>query len=140
MVMLAKGNRGGEVTRACKEDGGFYLGSIGGPAAKLAQDNIKKVEVLDFPELGMEAVWKIDVVDFPAFVVVDDKGNDFFAETLRPIATNIPVGTAQVAFIRLGRQQLFLVGQCFLPVPFAQMVQNARFLPVAIPFIHGLFA
>ncbi len=92
MVMLAKGNRGAEVTRACKENGGFYLGSIGGPAAKLAQDNIKKVEVLDFPELGMEAVWKIDVVDFPAFVVVDDKGNDFFAETLRPIATNIPVG------------------------------------------------
>ncbi len=92
MVMLAKGNRSDAVTRACKENGGFYLGSIGGPAARLAQDNIKKVEVLDFPELGMEAVWKIDVVDFPAFVVVDDKGNDFFAETLRPIATNIPVG------------------------------------------------
>ena len=92
MVMLAKGNRSNAVTRACQENGGFYLGSIGGPAARLAQDNIKKVEVLDFPELGMEAVWKIDVVDFPAFVVVDDKGNDFFAETLRPIATNIPVG------------------------------------------------
>ena len=68
------------------------MGSIGGPAARLAQDNIKKVEVLDFAELGMEAVWKIDVVDFPAFIVVDDKGNDFFAETLRPIVTNIPVG------------------------------------------------
>ena len=92
MVMLAKGNRSNEVTRACKDNGGFYLGSIGGPAARLAQDNIKKVEVLDFAELGMEAVWKIDVVDFPAFIVVDDKGNDFFAETLRPIATNIPVG------------------------------------------------
>ncbi|MFY9209284.1 MAG: fumarate hydratase [Candidatus Nanopelagicales bacterium] len=92
MVMLAKGNRSNEVTRACKDNGGFYLGSIGGPAARLAQDNIKKVEVLDFAELGMEAVWKIDVVDFPAFIVVDDKGNDFFAETLRPIVTNIPVG------------------------------------------------
>lgn len=92
MVMLAKGNRSNAVTRACKENGGFYLGSIGGPAARLAQDNITKVEVLDFPELGMEAVWKIEVKDFPAFVVVDDKGNDFFEETLKPIATNIPVG------------------------------------------------
>ena len=91
-VMLAKGNRSAAVTNACKENGGFYLGSIGGPAARLAQDNITKVEVLDFPELGMEAVWRIEVVDFPAFVVVDDKGNDFFAETLRPIATTIPVG------------------------------------------------
>lgn len=92
LVMLAKGNRSSAVTRACKDNGGFYLGSIGGPAARLAQDNITKVEVLDFPELGMEAVWKIDVKDFPAFLVVDDKGNDFFAETLRPIATHIPVG------------------------------------------------
>ena len=91
-VMLAKGNRSAAVTKACEENGGFYLGSIGGPAARLAQDNITKVEVLDFPELGMEAVWKIEVVDFPAFVVVDDKGNDFFAETLRPVATTIPVG------------------------------------------------
>lgn len=91
-VMLAKGNRSAAVTNACQTNGGFYLGSIGGPAARLAQDNITKVEVLDFPELGMEAVWKIDVVDFPAFVVVDDKGNDFFAETLRPVATTIPVG------------------------------------------------
>ena len=90
-VMLAKGNRSAAVTRACEENGGFYLGSIGGPAARLAQDNIRKVEVLDFPELGMEAVWRIEVEDFPAFVVVDDKGNDFFAETLRPI-TQIPVG------------------------------------------------
>jgi len=79
MVMLAKGNRSSAVTSACKKHGGFYLGSIGGPAARLAQDCIKKVEVLEYPELGMEAVWKIDVVDFPAFIVVDDKGNDFFA-------------------------------------------------------------
>ena len=79
MVMLAKGNRSTAVTDACKKYGGFYLGSIGGPAARLAQDCIKKVEVLEYPELGMEAVWKIDVVDFPAFIVVDDKGNDFFA-------------------------------------------------------------
>lgn len=80
MVMLAKGNRSKAVTDACKTHGGFYLGSIGGPAARLAQDCIKKVEVLEYPELGMEAIWKIDVVDFPAFIVVDDKGNDFFAE------------------------------------------------------------
>jgi fumarate hydratase, class I len=92
LVMLAKGNRSNAVTKACQANGGFYLGSIGGPAARLAQDNITRVEVLDFPELGMEAVWKIDVKDFPAFIVVDDKGNDFFAETLKPIATNIPVG------------------------------------------------
>ena len=78
-VMLAKGNRSKAVTEACRKHGGFYLGSIGGPAARLAQDCIKKVEVLDYAELGMEAVWKIDVVDFPAFTVVDDKGNDFFA-------------------------------------------------------------
>ncbi len=80
MVMLAKGNRSKQVTEACKKHGGFYLGSIGGPAARLARDCIKKVEVLEYPELGMEAVWKIDVVDFPAFIVVDDKGNDFFAD------------------------------------------------------------
>ena len=91
-VMLAKGNRSNAVTKACAENGGFYLGSIGGPAARLAQDCIRKVEVLDFPELGMEAVWRIEVEDFPAFVVVDDKGNDFFAETSRPIANRIPVG------------------------------------------------
>ena len=84
-VMLAKGNRSQAVTDACKTHGGFYLGSIGGPAARLAQDCIKKVEVLDFEELGMEAVWKIDVVDFPAFIVVDDKGNDFFAQTSKPM-------------------------------------------------------
>ena len=84
-VMLAKGNRSKAVTDACEKHGGFYLGSIGGPAARLAQDCIKKVEVLDFEDLGMEAVWKIDVVDFPAFIVVDDKGNDFFAETMRPL-------------------------------------------------------
>ena len=79
MVMLAKGNRSPAVTAACKKHGGFYLGSIGGPAARLAQDCIKKVEVLEYAELGMEAVWKIEVADFPAFIVVDDKGNDFFA-------------------------------------------------------------
>ena len=78
MVMIAKGNRSQQVTDACKRHGGFYLGSIGGPAAVLAEENIKKVEVLDFPELGMEAVWRIQVVDFPAFILVDDKGNDFF--------------------------------------------------------------
>jgi len=79
MVMLAKGNRGPEVTASCKKHGGFYLGSVGGPAAILAKENIEKVEVLEYPELGMEAVWKIRVRDFPAFVLVDDKGNDFFA-------------------------------------------------------------
>ena len=85
-VMLAKGNRSKVVTDACKAHGGFYLGSIGGPAARLAQDCIKKVEVLDFEDLGMEAIWKIDVVDFPAFIVVDDKGNDFFAETSKMVS------------------------------------------------------
>ncbi len=78
MIMIAKGNRSQQVTDACKKYGGFYLGSIGGPAAILAEENIKKVECIDFPELGMEAVWKIEVVDFPAFILVDDKGNDFF--------------------------------------------------------------
>ena len=78
MVMIAKGNRSQQVTDACAKYGGFYLGSIGGPAAVLAEENIKKVECIDFPELGMEAVWKIEVVDFPAFILVDDKGNDFF--------------------------------------------------------------
>ena len=85
LVMLAKGNRSKQVTEACKKNGGFYLGSVGGPAARLAQDCIKKVEVLDYEELGMEAVWKIEVEDFPAFIVVDDKGNDFFAETSKPL-------------------------------------------------------
>ncbi|MGD8816848.1 MAG: fumarate hydratase [Acidobacteriota bacterium] len=79
-IMIAKGNRSQAVTDACKKHGGFYLGSIGGPAAILAQDNIKKVEVLEYPELGMEAVWKIEVEDFPAFILVDDKGNDFFQQ------------------------------------------------------------
>ena len=85
MIMLAKGNRSKAVTDACKNNGGVYLGSIGGPAARLAQDCIIKVETLDYPELGMEAIWKIEVKDFPAFIVVDDKGNDFFAETSKPI-------------------------------------------------------
>jgi len=79
MIMIAKGNRSKQVTDACKNNGGFYLGSIGGPAALLAEENIKKVECIDYPELGMEAVWKIEVVDFPAFILVDDKGNDFYA-------------------------------------------------------------
>jgi fumarate hydratase class I len=87
MVMLAKGNRSKQVTDACARHGGFYLGSIGGPAARLAQDCIRKVEVLEYPELGMEAIWRIEVVDFPAFIVVDDKGNDFFAETSKPVLT-----------------------------------------------------
>jgi fumarate hydratase class I len=92
LVMLAKGNRSQQVTDSCAAHGGFYLGSIGGPAARLAQDCIRRVDVLEYPELGMEAVWKIEVEDFPAFVVVDDKGNDFFAETSRP--------TLQVSFRR----------------------------------------
>ncbi len=82
LIMLAKGNRSAAVTEACKKHGGFYLGSIGGPGARIAKDCIRKVEVLEYPELGMEAVFRIDVVDFPAFIVVDDKGNDFFAEML----------------------------------------------------------
>jgi fumarate hydratase class I len=86
LVMLAKGNRSRQVTDACREHGGFYLGSIGGPAARLAQDCIRKVEVLEYPELGMEAVWKIEVEDFPAFIVVDDKGNDFFDLVSTPVA------------------------------------------------------
>src|SRR5690606_36899555 len=85
MVMLAKGNRSAKVTESCKNHGGFYLGSIVGPAARLAQDRIRKVEVLQYPELGMEAVWRIEVENFPAFVVIDDKGNDFFAETSQPV-------------------------------------------------------
>lgn len=85
LVMLAKGNRSNQVTDACQKHGGFYLGSIGGPAARLAQDCIKKVEVLEYAELGMEAIWRIEVEDFPAFIVVDDKGNDFYAETSKPL-------------------------------------------------------
>jgi fumarate hydratase class I len=92
LVMLAKGNRSKQVTTSCAAHGGFYLGSIGGPAARLAQDCIRKVEVLEYEELGMEAIWRIEVVDFPAFVVVDDKGNDFFAEVSQP--------TLQVSFRR----------------------------------------
>ncbi|MEV6417466.1 fumarate hydratase [Kribbella sp. NPDC051718] len=88
-VMLAKGNRSAKVTAACKEHGGFYLGSIGGPAARLAQDCIKSVDVIEYAELGMEAVWKIEVEDFPAFVVVDDKGNDFFTDTRKPVPLTV---------------------------------------------------
>jgi len=82
MVMLAKGNRSRAVTEACKANGGFYLGSIGGPAAQLAHDCIKEVKVKEYEELGMEAIWEITVENFPAFIVVDDKGNDFFAELI----------------------------------------------------------
>jgi fumarate hydratase class I len=89
LVMLAKGNRSAAVTKACADHGGFYLGSIGGPAARLAQDCIRRVEVLEYAELGMEAVWRIEVADFPAFIVVDDKGNDFFAEVSRPVTLTI---------------------------------------------------
>ncbi|MER5387608.1 fumarate hydratase [Saccharopolyspora sp. NPDC002686] len=92
LVMLAKGNRSAKVTESCRTHGGFYLGSIGGPAARLAQDCIRKVEVLEYPELGMEAVWRIEVEDFPAFIVVDDKGDDFFAEATKP--------TLQISFNR----------------------------------------
>ena len=94
MIMLAKGNRSKQVTDACKAHGGFYLGSIGGPAAKLAQDCIRKIEVFEFPELGMEAIWKIEVENFPAFIVVDDKGNDFFAEVMRPLTIGSKPPTA----------------------------------------------
>jgi fumarate hydratase class I len=86
LIMLAKGNRSEAVSNACKKYGGFYLGSIGGPAARLAQDCIKKVEVLDYEELGMEAVWKIEVENFPAFIIIDDKGNDFYAQTRKPLS------------------------------------------------------
>ena len=86
LIMLAKGNRSQAVADACKKYGGFYLGSIGGPAARLAQDCIKKVEVLDYEELGMEAVWKIEVENFPAFIIIDDKGNDFYAQTRKPFS------------------------------------------------------
>ncbi len=85
LIMLAKGNRSSAVSAACKKYGGFYLGSIGGPAARLAQDCIKKVELLDYEELGMEAVWKIEVENFPAFIIIDDKGNDFYAESRKPL-------------------------------------------------------
>lgn len=90
LVMLAKGNRSQQVTDACVANGGFYLGSIGGPAARLAQECIRSVEVLEYPELGMEAVWRIEVEDFPAFIVVDDKGNDFFAQITTPVALGAP--------------------------------------------------
>jgi fumarate hydratase class I len=94
LVMLAKGNRSAAVTRACQQYGGFYLGSIGGAAARLARDCITKVEVLEYPELGMEAVWKIEVRDFPAFIVVDDKGNDFFADVTGPAQPLLTIGSA----------------------------------------------
>jgi fumarate hydratase class I len=89
LVMLAKGNRSQAVTDACDAHGGFYLGSIGGPAARLAKECITKVEVLEYEELGMEAVWRIEVVDFPAFIVVDDKGNDFYEDVSRPVTLSV---------------------------------------------------
>jgi len=92
MVMLAKGNRSKQVTDSCETNGGFYLGSIGGPAARLALDNIKQVEVLEYPELGMEAIWKIEVENFPAFVVVDDKGNDFYAKVRSEASMPVSLG------------------------------------------------
>jgi fumarate hydratase, class I len=94
LVMLAKGNRSAAVTEACRRHGGFYLGSIGGAAARLARDCITKVEVLEYPELGMEAVWKIEVRDFPAFIVVDDKGNDFFADVTAPKQPLLTIGSS----------------------------------------------
>jgi fumarate hydratase, class I len=97
LVMLAKGNRSAAVTAACQRHGGFYLGSIGGAAAKLAQDSITKVEVLEYPELGMEAVWRIEVRDFPAFIVVDDKGNDFFADVTGAKAPLLTIGSGPSA-------------------------------------------
>jgi fumarate hydratase class I len=97
MVMLAKGNRSKQVTDSCSTNGGFYLGSIGGPAARLALDNIKQVDVLEYPELGMEAVWKIEVVDFPAFIVVDDKGNDFFEQVRQEAKAAAALRAAPVA-------------------------------------------
>jgi fumarate hydratase class I len=99
MVMLAKGNRSKQVTEACGSHGGFYLGSIGGPAARLAQDCIKDVSVLEYEELGMEAVWKIEVEDFPAFIVVDDKGNDFFTDPSG--AVTVPLSALQAAGVRM---------------------------------------
>jgi fumarate hydratase class I len=93
MVMLAKGNRSQQVRDACKKYGGFYLGSIGGPAARLAEHSIKKVEVLEYPELGMEAIWRIDVEDFPAFIVTNHQGKDFYAE----LAATRPQGLVQIA-------------------------------------------
>jgi fumarate hydratase, class I len=92
LIMLAKGNRSAAVTAACQQHGGFYLGSVGGAAARLAQECITKVEVLEYPELGMEAVWRIEVRDFPAFIVVDDKGNDFFADLTTPATPLLPIG------------------------------------------------
>ena len=105
MVMLAKGNRSKQVTEACDAHGGFYLGSIGGPAARLAQDCIKSVDVLEYPELGMEAVWKIEVEDFPAFIVVDDKGNDFFTDPSGAVTVPIigdPGAVGRVGGTRVG--------------------------------------
>jgi fumarate hydratase class I len=92
MVMLAKGNRSSQVREACHKHGGFYLGSIGGPAARLAEHSIKKVDVLEYPELGMEAIWRIEVEDFPAFIVVDDKGNDFYASLIEKPAPRLKIG------------------------------------------------
>ena len=103
MVMLAKGNRSPQVVEACQRHGGFYLGSIGGPAALLAEYNIKKVEVLEYPELGMEAVWKIEVEDFPAYILIDDKGNDFFAD-VRDSCARCALEAFETARAEVGRK------------------------------------
>ena len=119
-VMLAKGNRSKVVTEACHSHGGFYLGSIGGPAARLAQDCIKSVDVLEYAELGMEAVWKIEVEDFPAFIVVDDKGNDFFTDPSGAVTvpiTGLRVRSARVAAGRLRAvEEEVVAGDPGLPV------------------------
>ena len=107
MVMLAKGNRSQQVTDSCAANGGFYLGSIGGPAARLALDNIKQVDVLEYPELGMEAIWKIEVENFPAFVVVDDKGNDFYAQVRAQASMPVSFSTS---LTRVGERGLGDVG------------------------------
>jgi tartrate/fumarate subfamily iron-sulfur-dependent hydro-lyase beta chain len=125
LVMLAKGNRSSRSPTPASAHGGFYLGSIGGPAARLAQDCIRKVEVLEYPELGMEAVWRIEVEDFPAFIVVDDKGNDFFAESVvdvgvsdrkavmrgwRAPGTHLPKAMTAGTFRAHGEKDLWMVG------------------------------
>jgi tartrate/fumarate subfamily iron-sulfur-dependent hydro-lyase beta chain len=113
MVMLAKGNRSPQVTEACQKHGGFYLGSAGGPAALLATDHIKSLEVLEYPELGMEAIWKIEVENFPAFILVDNKGNDFFPPT-----------TFQITKIEAGTGSNVIPGECLVHFNFRYCTEN----------------
>ncbi|WP_371682616.1 fumarate hydratase C-terminal domain-containing protein [Escherichia coli] len=108
MIMLAKGNRSQQVTDACHKHGGFYLGSIGGPAAVLAQQSIKHLECVAYPELGMEAIWKIEVEDFPAFILVDDKGNDFFQQFL----FQLDIAERLTMFVPFRRQFIVIVSAC----------------------------